>query len=120
MAKTQEELNALKQEYETVTNKLQELTENELSEVTGGSFDTNALMKCLQYANYHYVKAKVNPYVGRWGKVDHYSPIICGGQAVYVQILGDKELRLFYRGEVEDYTPNLFELYQYVKFDETL
>ena len=37
MAKTQEELNALKQEYETVINKLQELTEDELSQVAGGN-----------------------------------------------------------------------------------
>ena len=36
MAKTQEELNQLKTEYETLTNKLQELTEDELKQVTGG------------------------------------------------------------------------------------
>ena len=38
MAKTQEELNTLKVEYETLNNKLKELTEEELNIVTGGSF----------------------------------------------------------------------------------
>ena len=36
MAKTKEELNELKNEYETVTNKLNELSEDELKMVTGG------------------------------------------------------------------------------------
>ena len=36
MAKTQEELNQLKNEYETLNNKLNELTEDELKSVTGG------------------------------------------------------------------------------------
>ncbi|MCQ2911634.1 MAG: hypothetical protein MJ244_05525 [Clostridia bacterium] len=36
MAKTKEELNNLKQELETLTTKLQELTEDELKLVTGG------------------------------------------------------------------------------------
>lgn len=35
--KAQEELNTPKMEYETVTNKLQELTEDKLKMVTGGS-----------------------------------------------------------------------------------
>ena len=39
MLKTQEELNELKNEYELVTNKLQDLTEDELGYVTGGLFD---------------------------------------------------------------------------------
>ena len=39
--KTQEELNALKKEVETVNRKLEELTEEELSQVTGGTFDGN-------------------------------------------------------------------------------
>ena len=34
--KTKEELNALKEEVETVSRKLQELTEEELLQVTGG------------------------------------------------------------------------------------
>ena len=36
MTKTQEELNQLKDEYETLTNKLKELTEDELKQVVGG------------------------------------------------------------------------------------
>ena len=34
--KTKEELNALKEEVETVSKKLHELTEEELAQVTGG------------------------------------------------------------------------------------
>ena len=44
MAKTQEELNALKEEVVTLNEKLHELTEEELAQVTGGGcildFDT--------------------------------------------------------------------------------
>ena len=36
MAKTKEELNQLKQELESLTNKLEELAEDELMKVTGG------------------------------------------------------------------------------------
>ena len=36
MAKTQEELKQLKEEYETLNKKLKELTEDELLQVTGG------------------------------------------------------------------------------------
>ena len=36
MAKTQEELNQLKEEYETLSNKLSELTEDEIKIVSGG------------------------------------------------------------------------------------
>lgn len=35
--KTQEELKQLKEEYEVLNNKLKELTEEELKEVTGGT-----------------------------------------------------------------------------------
>ena len=35
--KTKEELNALKEEVETVSRKLHELTEEELAQVSGGS-----------------------------------------------------------------------------------
>ena len=38
MAKTQEELNQLKTEYETLNNKHKELTEDELKLVTGGGY----------------------------------------------------------------------------------
>ena len=37
MAKTKEDLNALKKEVETLNKKLAELTEEELEQVTGGS-----------------------------------------------------------------------------------
>lgn len=37
MPKTQEELTQLKEEYETLNNKLKELSEDELKMVTGGS-----------------------------------------------------------------------------------
>ena len=37
MKKTKEELNTLKQEYETLNNKLKELTEDELNMITGGT-----------------------------------------------------------------------------------
>ena len=37
--KTNEELNALKQEFETMNKKLRELTEEELAQVTGGGTD---------------------------------------------------------------------------------
>ena len=37
MAKTQEELNQLKTEYETLNNKLKELTDDELKLVIGGT-----------------------------------------------------------------------------------
>ena len=36
--KTKEELNTLKEEVETLNEKLRELTEEELEQVTGGSF----------------------------------------------------------------------------------
>ena len=39
MAKTQEELNALKKEVETLNNKLKELTDEELAQVTGGNIE---------------------------------------------------------------------------------
>ena len=38
MSKTKEELNEIKEEVETVNEKLKELTEEELEQVTGGVF----------------------------------------------------------------------------------
>ena len=38
--KTKEELNALKEEVETVSKKLDELTEEELAQVSGGADDS--------------------------------------------------------------------------------
>ena len=51
MAKTQEELNALKEEVETLNKKLAELTEEELAQVTGGYFDD-----CLDCPNYNHIR----------------------------------------------------------------
>ena len=38
MAKTKEELNQLKIEYEALNNKLKELTDEELKQITGGNW----------------------------------------------------------------------------------
>ena len=38
MSKTKEELNAIKEEVETVTRKIRELTDEELEQVTGGEW----------------------------------------------------------------------------------
>ena len=48
--KTQEELNALKTEVEALNKKLKELTEEELSQVSGGEMDSLCVVgagKCL-------------------------------------------------------------------------
>ena len=41
MSKTKEELNALKEEIETLTTKFKELTDDELKEITGGAISIN-------------------------------------------------------------------------------
>ena len=41
--KTKEELNALKEEEETVNRKLHELTDEELAQVTGGRYNGDAM-----------------------------------------------------------------------------
>lgn len=43
MTKTKEELQQLKTEYETLTNKLKELTEEEIQIVVGGGFQPNII-----------------------------------------------------------------------------
>ena len=43
--KSKEELNALKEEVETVSRKLHELTEEELEQVTGGQCDSYPLLQ---------------------------------------------------------------------------
>ena len=43
--KTKEELNALKEEVETLNRKLHELTEEELAQVSGGGIDLTAYLK---------------------------------------------------------------------------
>ena len=46
MAKTQEELKVIKEEVETLNNKLKELTEEELAQVSGGAY----VGHCFVYA----------------------------------------------------------------------
>ena len=41
MSKTKEELNKLKEEVESVTRKIRELTDEELEQVTGGEWYSN-------------------------------------------------------------------------------
>ena len=49
MAKTQEELNALKEEVETLNIKLKELTDEELAQVTGGNIEQELKNLAKQY-----------------------------------------------------------------------
>ena len=53
MSKTKEELNALKEEVETVNEKLHELTEEELEKVTGGARATSSRDGFQQQEVYH-------------------------------------------------------------------
>ena len=53
MSKTKEELNALKEEVESVNEKLQELTEEELEQVCGGA--NPSLMGPAAVAAYSYM-----------------------------------------------------------------
>ena len=49
--KTQEELNALKEEVETLNEKLKELTEEELAQVSGGDWDYQDIEIFLESEN---------------------------------------------------------------------
>ena len=49
MAKTQEELNELKNEYETLSSKLKELNEDELKQVTGGVAYDDAKSRIIMF-----------------------------------------------------------------------
>ena len=49
MAKTQEELNALKNEVEVLNQKLSALTEEELEQVTGGNIEQEIKNRAKQY-----------------------------------------------------------------------
>lgn len=44
MAKTKEELNTIKKEYEALTAKLKELNDEELKQVTGGAEEHNVMV----------------------------------------------------------------------------
>ncbi len=48
MAKTKEELNALKEEVEAVSKKLRELTVEELEQVSGGTANQGETLPCPQ------------------------------------------------------------------------
>ena len=60
MSKTQEELNQLKIEYETLNNKLKELSEDELNEVIGGNETpeqgSTKYTKCPIYISVHHAR----------------------------------------------------------------
>ncbi len=61
--KTKEELNVLKKEYEELINKLHDLTEEEVKQVTGGEYcPYNTVMEC-QDCGYTYLWD--GDYVGR-------------------------------------------------------
>ena len=49
MAKTQEELNAIKEEVESMNKKLAELTEEELEQVAGGNIEQEIKNLAKQY-----------------------------------------------------------------------
>ena len=58
--KTKEELNALKEEVETVSRKLHELTEEELAQVSGGGFLNYEYYTCVPGDTLQIVAAKFN------------------------------------------------------------
>ena len=56
MSKTQEELNQLKIEYETLNNKLKELSEDELKQVSGGYAINSVTIKAGEcFENHHFI-----------------------------------------------------------------
>ena len=54
MAKTKEELQQLKKEYETLNNKLSQLSENELQEVIGGELVSQEIV------GFHNINSGIN------------------------------------------------------------
>ena len=77
MAKTQEELNQLKTEYETLNNKLKELTEEELNMVTGGILGIPSVSadntNCIQHSSTRY----------GYAAIDNSKPQSCGNCQSY-------------------------------------
>ena len=47
MSKTKEELNAIKEDVETVNKKLRELTDEELAQVTGGKMEKKGVLPVI-------------------------------------------------------------------------
>ena len=50
--KTKEELNTIEEEVETLNNKLKELTEDDLAQVTGGVISPDSLINIRNEENY--------------------------------------------------------------------
>ena len=77
MAKTQEELKELKTEYETLNNKLKELTEEELNMVTGGILGIPSVSadntNCIQPSSTSY----------GYAAIDNSKPQSCGNCHYY-------------------------------------
>ena len=77
MAKTQDELTQLKTEYETLNNKLNELTEDELEYVTGGSLGIPSVSadntNCIQPSSTS----------NRYAAIDNSKPQSCGNCQFY-------------------------------------
>ena len=77
MAKTQEELTQLKTEYETLNNKLNELTEDELEYVTGGNLGIPSVSadntNCIQSSSTSY----------GYAAIDNSKPQSCGNCHYY-------------------------------------
>ena len=71
--KTKEELNILKEEVNTLSAKLRELTDDELSEVTGGSFSgfIGAVFGDPRWAPYTDVGASIQNVIGDWQNAAH-------------------------------------------------
>ena len=61
MPKTQEELNALKEEIETLNKKLHELTEDELKQVTGGAVPEGIPIQTIVNVGEKDVKFSISP-----------------------------------------------------------
>ena len=61
--KTKEELNALKEEVETLNEKLHELTDEELEQVTGGAYN-NGLIEYTDIGDYTYPGYPKDYYTG--------------------------------------------------------
>lgn len=93
MTKTKEELNALKHEYETVTNKLKELNDNELKMVAGGNNEEPFWLHrgdCLKDKySYNPEKFEVNNTTGRWssGKTGSFQYVGSDFLAKYPYVL---------------------------------
>ena len=69
--KTEEELNALKEEVETVSKKLHELTDEELAEVTGGNEAPKVIFPYLVGAVWSPIAKLVADGMGSESSINH-------------------------------------------------